>query len=132
MKILLVEDDSLIRVTLEAELQARGFTVVSTPDPMDAVKKGMELKPDLLICDWLLENPIDGVGVAHAIQSVHPEVLLLLITGAWVSELQNIAEEVRPAHILRKPFEPAELVNTVDTIFLNEAHRLATLKSSVV
>ena len=54
MKILLVEDSKLLRLTDERTLVKAGYDVISAEDGEEALRSAKEQKPDLILLDLLL------------------------------------------------------------------------------
>lgn len=81
MKLLIVDDDSLIRDGLKMILEAEeGFSVVGTAsNGQEALKKCMELQPEIVIMD--IRMPVmDGVQATKLIKEQFRDIRILLLT----------------------------------------------------
>jgi two-component system, response regulator PdtaR len=115
-KILVVEDEIITAMELKLVLEHEGYIV---PDLISsgelAVKKALEIQPDLLIMDIQLKGIMDGIEAAEEIQSIiHiPVIYLSAFSGDQI--LQKVKSNhpfgciKEPYDIISKPFEVAEL-----------------------
>ena len=69
MRILLVDDDQLIRFVHQMFIERAGHEVVGVAEEeTQAVRMALELKPDLVIMDIRLEDGTNGISAMHTIQ----------------------------------------------------------------
>ncbi|MGH8548317.1 MAG: response regulator [Methylococcales bacterium] len=115
-KVLVVEDNAGARAALVAYLQRLGFRVKSAATGKDAIALGTDFRPDVLICDWILDGPCDGVRVAENLMAstVRPEVIF--ITGMPLEHLHKRCEHMEVKAFLAKPIDLKVLGLLVDTI----------------
>lgn len=115
MRVLLVEDNDLIRDYLQICLADEGHEVLAFPDAaaaLETVEAGR--RPDLIVTDFNLGDASrgDGVDFAAAVKVAAPESELLVISG----NPQQAQEKVRHAGFgtfLAKPFTRAMLLAAV-------------------
>ncbi len=69
-KILVIEDDPIIRKNLLTLLRAEGFETISSDNGSSGVKLAQNQQPDLIICDIIIPQ-LDGYGVLKTLQQ-HP------------------------------------------------------------
>ncbi|NEO15705.1 MULTISPECIES: EAL domain-containing response regulator [unclassified Moorena] len=69
-KILVIEDEPIIRKNLLTLLRAEGFETISSDNGSSGVKLAQEEQPDLIICDIIIPQ-LDGYGVLKTLQQ-HP------------------------------------------------------------
>ena len=82
MKVLLVDDDELVRTVLVEILDDAGHDVVDTGDPLDALGLPDALgPPDVLITDIDLRSDLNGFEVASYARHLWPKVRIILISG---------------------------------------------------
>ncbi len=83
MRVLVVEDETLVLFTLEAELSRAGFEVLMACDPESArgqlEENGAEL--DGLVVDLNLSSEENGFDVARRARAINPDVAVIYITG---------------------------------------------------
>lgn len=79
-RLLIVEDEPVIRTTLAEFLVQEGFTVDAAADGAEALKLAEERAYDLVLCDIHLPG-IDGVEVLERLQQRNPETFVVLVTA---------------------------------------------------
>jgi len=112
-RIVVAEDEALIRLDLVEMLRDAGFLVVGEAgDGRRAVELAREMRPDLVILD--VKMPIlDGISAAEEIAAQELAPVLLLTAFSQRSLVQRAAEAGALAYLV-KPFTPADLVPAID------------------
>lgn len=113
MKILIVEDEVNAREALKTYLGKQGFDIEVAGNSKQAVTKGMYMKPDLLITDWMLEPDGDGVEIAKILKLVHPDMKIIFITGYKTDELMPQCQQIGGT-ILTKPLSLTDLKKLIN------------------
>ena len=111
-RVVIAEDDDMVRELLVHILRDGGYEVHAACDGREALKMIAELSPDLVLSDLGMPE-LDGWGLAEAMRQAHPEVPLGFITG-WGATLDP--EEVQQAGaslVLAKPFRYEEVLKQV-------------------
>ena len=109
-KILVVEDEAIVRLLVVETLRSCGHSVLEAADgqaALDMVQECPDL--DLIVSDIRLPK-MDGFSVARRARQLRPGLRLLFLTGYVRSELPS---ELSPAIIMRKPFDPDNLARKV-------------------
>ena len=121
-RVLVAEDEVLIRVDVVETLEEGGHTVVGEAgDGEQAVKLARELSPDLVVMDVKMPK-MDGVAAARHITQDGPAVLVL--TAFSDKELVEEAADAGTIGYLVKPFQPAQLLAAVEVALARSAeHR---------
>lgn len=81
MTVLVVDDDADIVDQLSLILARDGYKVVvaqNEPQAEDALLSG---RPDLILCDLMMENMDSGFIVCHQAKRLYPEVPIIMLTG---------------------------------------------------
>lgn len=125
-RVLLVEDESLIRVTLAEMLQDAGYLVVEAANGDEACRLLTDVADfDILLTDIQMPGEADGIEVAHRFQQHHPNAPVVYMTGR-PDTLIRIGQLAEREWLLRKPFRPQQML---DALFgLLEPHVQATIK----
>src|ERR1700760_4751981 len=112
-KILFVDDEPGIRLTLPAILEGAGFKVVVAASVPEALGVIGNQKFDVLISDLNIGNPGDGFTVVSAMRRTQPDAVTLILTGypAFETALEAIRQQVDD--YLVKPADIDELVNNI-------------------
>jgi len=101
-KILIVDDEENIRSGLSYALKGEGYTVYTSDNGLDAVKKAKEVNPDVILLDRMLPG-LDGIEVCRQIR-VKSDVPIIMVT-AKDGEIDTVVGlEVGADDYITKPF----------------------------
>jgi DNA-binding NtrC family response regulator len=112
--ILLVDDDRHILETAQDILEAAGYQVQTAETGAEALQKLQGGPFHLMLCDFHL-NDTTGVDLALEVKRLHPEVVLILMTGEAEVDLGPAEGAVHS--LLTKPVNPADLLRIIRTVF---------------
>ena len=118
-RVLVIDDDPLVRATLRAILDSAGFEVVLASDGLDGVAEFKRRRADLVITDIVMPD-MEGIETIRNIRELEPTVPILAISGGGrgVSiDYLRMAERLGATASLQKPFEADELIAAVDRCF---------------
>lgn len=79
-RILVVEDDPIIRQTVAYALKRAGFEVLSSGDGIEGLTVARAEKPDLILLDLMLPG-IDGYRFAEEVRRANSEVAIIMVTA---------------------------------------------------
>jgi DNA-binding LytR/AlgR family response regulator len=126
VKILIVEDESIVAMDLAMRLQKEGYQIAGTAgNSDDAVHLFKTEQPDLVLMDIHINGSKDGIETARAIKQIQ-EIPIIFLTAFSQSEYVNRAKEVNPAAYLVKPFNNDSLYTSIQIAI----HNFAVLKNS--
>jgi len=109
-KILVAEDEAIVRLLVADTLRNCGHTVLEAADGQSALETiQAHADLDLVVSDIRLPK-MDGFSVARSALQLRPGVRLLFLTGYVRAELPG---ELSRAVIMRKPFDPDDLARKV-------------------
>jgi AmiR/NasT family two-component response regulator len=113
IRVLIAEDEALIRLDLKEMLEEEGYTVVAeVGDGQQAVDRATELRPDLVILD--IQMPVlDGLSAAEQIASARIAPVIVL-TAFSQRELVERARDAGAMAYLVKPFSKHDLVPAIE------------------
>ncbi len=112
-RIILAEDDSVIRMDLKEELQRQGYLVVGeVGDGESAVNLTRELRPDLVVMDIRMPE-MDGISAAEILtrEKLAPVVLLTAFSD---EELIERARNAGVVHYVTKPWRSSDLKPAIE------------------
>ncbi|HKI51993.1 MAG TPA: response regulator, partial [Geothermobacteraceae bacterium] len=107
-KILIVDDEQLIRWSLEKHLQKQGYEVVTAGSGEDALKLAKEESPDLMLLDIQLPG-MNGIEVLEKVKEFEEEVIVIMVTALGVLETAVKAMRLGAFDYINKPFNLDEL-----------------------
>ncbi len=84
-RILVVDDEHLIRWSLEQNLKKQGYEVVTAGSGEEALKLVREESPDLMLLDIQLPG-INGLEVLEKVRESEEEVIVIMVTALGVLE----------------------------------------------
>ncbi|MFO0748864.1 MAG: response regulator transcription factor [Myxococcota bacterium] len=112
MRILVVEDEAMLREGLVDLLEGAGHEVVALADGLDASIVGATERFDMLVLDLMLPR-LDGLEVCRRIRLARPSLPVLMLT-AKAGEADKVQGLVTGADdYVTKPFSPRELLARV-------------------
>ena len=127
-RIVVAEDESLIRMDIVETLKDQGFDVVGEAgDGLKAIELAKELKPDLMVMDIKMPD-MDGLSAAEQIAQLRIPVVFL--TAFNQQELVSRASEVGAMAFLVKPFSPDDLLPAIE-VALSRHQQLTQLEMEV-
>jgi response regulator NasT len=123
-RVLIAEDEALIRLDLKEMLQEEGYDVVGEAgDGEQAVALAIELKPDLVILD--VKMPVlDGISAAERIVAARIAPVVML-TAFSQRELVERAVDAGAMAYLVKPFAKSDLLPTIEVAVARHAQATA-------
>jgi len=126
-RILIAEDETLIRMDLAEMLRENGYEVVGeATNGEEAVALANELKPDLAILDVKMPK-LDGISAAEKIVEIAP---VLMLTAFSQKDLVERALDAGVMAYVVKPFTIDDLIPAIEIATTRHAQMLA-LKSEV-
>ena len=125
-KLLVVDDEHLIRWSLEQNLKKQGYEVVTAGSGEDALRLVREEQPDLVLLDIQLPG-ISGIDVLEKIKAHDDDIIVIMVTAN--SGLENAVNAMRLGayDYISKPFNLDEL-----SIVVRKALETSDLKQEVV
>ncbi len=107
-KILVVDDEHLIRWSLEQNLKKQGYEVTTAGSGEDALRLLQEESPELLLLDVQLPG-MNGMEVLEKVKELDEEVIVIMVTALGVLETAVKAMRLGAYDYINKPFNLDEL-----------------------
>jgi DNA-binding response OmpR family regulator len=113
-KILIVEDDSKLALALSVRLKACGYATWIAADGIIAITTAVRVKPDIILLDIMLPagNGFDLIEQFGQFEETS-ETPIILTTASRDPELRRKSIDMGAAGLLRKPYDPDELMEIV-------------------
>lgn len=112
-RILLVDDDDIIRSTLSELLDSEGFKVTTAGSVSDALKLISANVYDVLLSDLHMPGAGDGLTVVSAMRHANPKAVTMLLTGFPEMDAAAQAILLQADQILLKPTDIRALVQAI-------------------
>lgn len=113
IKILVVEDESIVALDIQSALGTLGYEVTDLvtnyDEALESVKKA---KPDIILMDINLDHSKDGIEIAESIQKTD-NIPILYLTAFSDDKTIERAIKTNPMGYLIKPFKRKELKSTI-------------------
>ena len=115
IRILLAEDDDVMREYLARALERSGYSVAAVDRGTAALPLVEAERFDLLLTDIVMPE-MDGIELARRVGEIAPDMRVMFITG-FAAVTLKAGREMPNARVLSKPFHLRELVAEVDRLF---------------
>jgi CheY-like chemotaxis protein len=114
-RILVVDDDRGMRVTLEAIIEDEGYDVVAVADGYRAIEAARDSFFDLIFMDIKMPG-IDGVAAYREIKKASPRSVVVMMTGFAVENLVKEALQEGVYGVLYKPFSMEQIIDIIQGV----------------
>ena len=120
-KILIIDDDSMVRELLKMTLASK-YTIVESPDAENALDLIETEKPDLILLDWVLPG-LSGVHIVRLLRRSEKwnKIPVIIMSARGEEQTRGVAEEFHLSGHLAKPFDVIELRNLVANALKTES-----------
>jgi two-component system, cell cycle response regulator CpdR len=115
IRILLAEDDRVMREYLARALERSGYSVTAVDRGTAALPLIEAERFDLLLSDIVMPE-MDGIELAQKAGEIAPDMRVMFITG-FAAVTLKAGKQVPAARVLSKPFHLRDLVLEVDRLF---------------
>ncbi|WP_094184077.1 response regulator transcription factor [Bradyrhizobium japonicum] len=112
MRILVVEDDPLIREFVVEALREEGYQVIHAANGEDALAWCGRQVADVLVTDVRLPGRVDGWQIAERWREQDPDLPVIYATGFSPVAPRPVSGSL----VLQKPYDPADIVRAVKTM----------------
>ena len=130
-RLLLVEDDRALAELVKFHFQREGFTVTSTPAGDEALILVDEVRPDLVILDWMIEGT-SGIEVCRRLRrnpaTAGLPIIMLTARGEEDDRIRGL--ETGADDFITKPFSPKELIARANALLRRSRPNLSAEKLS--
>jgi DNA-binding NtrC family response regulator len=118
-RVLVVEDESLIRHCLCEQLCDHGFDVVSAANGDEALALLNDPDVNFVITDIRMPGSIDGLRLAYMLHEERPEIEVVVVSG-------HVAQATLPPDVplVRKPYNIKDLVGAISRLSAKREQRL--------
>lgn len=115
MRVLIVDDEESLRISLSDDLKDAGFEVESTVNPLPALELLKKNHFEVVVTD-LKMSEMDGINFLKIIKEKYSEIFVILITAYGTVQTAVEAMKLGAYDYITKPFSSDELILTIDRI----------------
>jgi len=115
-RILVVDDEKNIRLTLEKALSNAGYEVETALNGEDGLEKIKENEYPVILLDMKMPG-MDGLEFLKKVNEIKYQTRVVMITGYGNVETAVDTMKLGAVDFLRKPFKPQEILGVVDHVF---------------
>ncbi len=124
LKILIVEDDSLIAEGLASDLENLGYSITDTVDSYKSAISSFSANiPDIVFLDVQIASKEDGIRTAEDLKKIQ-DIPIIFLTNFKDKETIVRAEKVNPSDYLAKPFNVHQLEVSIQRALLNNSQNV--------
>ncbi len=113
---LIVEDETLFALLLEADMHELGFEICDLASNGQRASLAMRHRPDIVLMDVCLEGGREGIEVARWLRRMYGAPVVFLTGYTDVETLERIEERVPGAPVLPKPVYRERLADAVSAV----------------
>jgi CheY-like chemotaxis protein len=119
-KVLVIDDDSDFRAAVKSLLESHGYSVLEASSGHEGLQMVLEHKPDVILCDIMMESTVEGYGVTHSLKYRDEYAEFRNLPIFMISSIEETPDErfpmspevdlIRPDGYLTKPLDIEQLL----------------------
>ena len=113
-RILVIDDEEMLRLIIRAMLEPLGHQVVDAADGSTGVQLYRQHPADIVIVDFLIPGK-DGIEVLKDLRADFPDVKIIAMTG-HDPDILPLAVRMGASHTLKKPFRMDKLLDAIQEL----------------
>ena len=123
-KVLVIDDDSDFRAAVKSLLESHGYGVLEAASGHEGLQMVLEHKPDVILCDIMMESTVEGYGVTHSLKYRDEYADFRNVPLFMVSSIDQTPDErfpmspevdmIRPDWYLTKPLDIQQLLQLLE------------------
>ena len=120
-RILIIEDETAMRMALEDCLSQAGYRVFSALNGEVGLRRALDEVPDLIVLDVMLPK-VDGFTICETLRTVQSPSLILMLTakGRWEDRVRGL--DLGADDYVAKPFRSEELLARIRALLRRRQH----------
>src|SRR5690606_28276259 len=115
-RVLLIEDDTVLRENTSELLELSGYEVTTAPNGNAGVETAKKVLPDIIVCDIMMPE-LDGYGVLESLSKNESTKHIPFIFLSAKTERKDVRKgmDLGADDYITKPFEEEELINAIES-----------------
>jgi CheY-like chemotaxis protein len=114
MKVLVVEDEPIIRLGMVSSIEDAGYAVIEAANADEAISRlAQDSEVGVVVTDVDMPGSMDGIRLAHYVRRRWPPIQLLVISGKVGVKPGELPEGAR---FMSKPYQEPQFINTIETL----------------
>lgn len=114
-KVMIVDDQAIIRMMLRKVLASSGYCVFDVADGTRAVEIAQEEKPDIALVDVNIPG-LSGINLLKHLREVNSQLATIFMSGSVDCRFLEEANKAGATGFLQKPFDIYELTEWLDDL----------------
>jgi CheY-like chemotaxis protein len=122
-KILVIDDDAVVRTTLKHLLRDAGYEIATAEDGVRGMAQFRSEQPDLVITDILMPEQ-EGIQTIAEMRKAKPDAKIIAISGSGRigdADFLKMARSLGAMDVVSKPFDAEELLTIVENCLAGRA-----------
>lgn len=111
-RIMVVDDDQVMRITLKGIIEDAGYEVAGADDGYQAIESAKETRFTLILMDMQMPG-ISGVEACKEIRRISPRTVVVLMTGSSIEGLVTEALQENACAVVYRPVPTEQIVGIV-------------------
>jgi DNA-binding response OmpR family regulator len=119
-RILVIDDEQLLRSTVVMILTRAGFTVAEASDGQAGIAMFHKNPPDIVLTDIFMPNR-DGIEIIKELKHSSPLTKIIAMTGGGklrMMEIASAAQVLGADYVLDKPFDSESLLTAINAVLV--------------
>ena len=121
-RILIVDDDKIVALTLSKLLKKAGYTTHSVYNGTQAITSTIEFEPDLVLLDFKLPD-MNGFEILEKMKEINHKIIVIMITSFGDVRKAVTAIKLGAYDFFTKPFDKDEILRGVENVFAAQRKR---------
>ena len=127
VSVLIIEDEGVVAHDIARRLRKLGYDVAGIKTSSDQALDYLSIHtPDLILCDIIIDGPMDGIAVAEEVFS-HKNIPLIFLTALSDKPTLERAKKVLPYGYIVKPFNNHDLSTAIELALYKHSVELEKL-----
>ncbi len=117
-RVLIIDDEELVRVTVRQILENAGYEICEASDGRQALEDYKVSRPDLVITDIIMPDK-EGIETIIELRAMDPDAKIIAISGGGrigANDYLELAKRLGANQVIAKPLNSEKLLQAVETV----------------